>query len=199
MEKETLFTSAKWNILRALSTGKKSPIELAETANTSMSNISQSLRFLELAGIVQSERISNRDKGQPRVVYSLAKDNAYLIVTATGLVDKKLLELDEHKKIMVSIWLYDQEAQHPFIEKAYLNIQEHLPIIQGIYLDKTSLSELSIHITFKEGKKKDIKPISAEHNGLSRKVTYKSTTKEAIQKDKDSYYALHDPKNTIRG
>jgi predicted transcriptional regulator len=88
MEQETLFTSAKWNILKALALEKKSPLELAEIANTSMSNISQSLRFLELANIVKSERISNRDKGQPRVVYSLANDNAYLIITAEGLVEK---------------------------------------------------------------------------------------------------------------
>ena len=82
MEQETLFTAAKWSVLKSLSFEKKSPLELAQANNTSMSNISQALRFLELAGLVKSERVSNRDKGQPRIIYSIAKDNAYLILTS---------------------------------------------------------------------------------------------------------------------
>ena len=50
MEQETLFTAAKWEVLKSLAENSKSPIELAEASNTSLSNISQSLRFLELAG-----------------------------------------------------------------------------------------------------------------------------------------------------
>ncbi|MBU0472258.1 MAG: nickel-dependent hydrogenase large subunit, partial [Nanoarchaeota archaeon] len=90
MDQETLFTGSKWDILKLLEQKKMSPIELANASGTSTANISQQLRFLEIAGIVKSERISNRDKGQPRILYSLAGNSSFLISVAPGFVNKKL-------------------------------------------------------------------------------------------------------------
>ena len=75
MDQETLYTAAKWDILQHLADRKLSPIELSRLTGGSLANISQQLRLLDMAGIVQSERVSNRDRGQPRVLYSLAQDS----------------------------------------------------------------------------------------------------------------------------
>lgn len=183
MEQETLFTSAKWNILKALALEKKSPLELAEIANTSMSNISQSLRFLEIANIVKSERISNRDKGQPRVIYSLAKDNAYMIVTAEGFVEKKLIEIDEHKKTMIRIWLYKDQDKHKELEQAYTALKENIENIDAIYIEENT--DLTLRIIYKKESEKTPNTTS--------KITYKKITPDEVKKTPEKYYTLYDP------
>jgi predicted transcriptional regulator len=200
MDYETLFTSAKWDILKLLVNSKKSPIELAELANTSVSNISQSLRFLELAGIVKSERLGNRDKGQPRVVYFLASDSAYVILTSKNLVNKKSINMDDHKKMLLNIWFYENESIHAFLESAIFAIEDSLDDIAGIFLDKTSLSELKLAIVMKDKtQKKEFKELTLKNKGLTKKVKYIVLAKETISKSSGSYYAIHDPHNLFSG
>ena len=197
MDQETLYTAAKWEILKVLATEKKSPIELAESANTSVSNISQSLRFLELAGIVKSERLGNRDKGQPRVVYSLASDNAFIILTAKNFVDKKQIKVDTHKKALLKIWFYENESLHQYIEQGFLNIEENLNSIKGIFLNKNSVSEIKLHIVQNDSSKKEFKEITAKYEGISKKVKYVISTEESIRKDPSSHYAIYDPQKIL--
>lgn len=185
MEQETLFTSAKWNILKALALEKKSPLELAELANTSMSNISQSLRFLELANIVKSERISNRDKGQPRIVYSLANDNAYLIITATGLVDKKLIPINEHKKIMIKIWLHPDETKHETIEQGYQELRNKMQNIDAIYYEENTNTKLRLIL------KEPIKTEQITHKDTT--IQYETITRTEIEKQPGKYYEIYNP------
>ncbi len=198
MEQETLFTAAKWSVLKSLSFEKMSPLELAEENKTSMSNISQALRFLELAGLVKSERISNRDKGQPRVIYSIAKDNAYLILTAKSFVDKKMIEIDEHKKTILKIWFYENGSMHFFLEKAFENVESKLDSILGIFIDKNSLTEIKLLIVLKDTNAKlDVKDFSVKNNGISKRISYKTATKESVKKDRELLYPLYDPQNLI--
>lgn len=200
MDYETLFTSAKWDILKSLVNSKKSPLELAEQAKTSVSNISQSLRFLELAGIVKSERISNRDKGLPRVVYSLASESAYIILTSKANVNKKAIPIDNHKKMLLNIWFYDNETIHAFMEDAVFAIEESLEDISGIFFDKTSLSELKFAIVLNDKvSKKEFKEMSSKHNGLAKKIKYAVLGKDALQKSSGTYYPIHDPHNLLSG
>ena len=93
MEHETLFTASKWDILKQLEHGPSSPLELSKVCGTSIANISQQLRLLEMAGLVTSRRISNKAKGKPRILYSLAGNLSYMIATTDDFVDKKVLQL----------------------------------------------------------------------------------------------------------
>lgn len=124
MEQETLYTSSKWDILKALELGSKSPIDLAKEANTSLANVSQQLRLLELAGIVKSERIPNRDKGQPRIMYSLSGNNSYLLVTSPEFVGKKSILLQRHQLDIVKIWFCEDSSLHYYMEKFYWENEE---------------------------------------------------------------------------
>ncbi|HOI18509.1 MAG TPA: hypothetical protein PLX15_01450 [Candidatus Woesearchaeota archaeon] len=198
MEQETLFTAAKWSVLKSLSFEKKSPLELAQANNTSMSNISQALRFLELAGLVKSERVSNRDKGQPRIIYSIAKDNAYLILTSKSFVDKRLIDLDEHKKAIVRIWFFENSSMHFFLEKAFEIIEKNLEKYEAIYVDKNTLTEVKLLVVLKKSDSKiDLKDFNVTNNGISKKVSYKAVTKEFVKKENNSLYAIYDPQNLI--
>ena len=182
IDKESLFTSAKWSILKSLETGEKSPLELARTTKTSVSNISQSLRFLELANIVKSERISNRDKGQPRVIYSLLQDYSYIIVTSKNFVEKKLLKLNKHKKTMLRIWFYPEEEKQNLIEEAYLELKESIDDIKKILVEKNTDLTLKIIPREKTFSKK------SKH----QKITYKITSEEEISKESENHYTIYE-------
>lgn len=200
MEQETLYTSAKWDVLRAMASASKSPIELADASNTSISNISQSLRFLELAGIVKSERISNRDKGLPRVTYSLAGDKAYLIITSRNFVEKKQIILSDHKKMILKAWLYENESLSDALEKAVGQIEEYMEKLDGVFVDKASGPDINILLVPKEKSfKPEIKPLSLIGGGIQRKVKFSVADKQTISKSSGQYYALHDHLQIIGG
>jgi predicted transcriptional regulator len=132
MELETLFTASKWEILKLLSEQPLSPLQIAERSSTSLANVSQQLRLLEMAGLVKSERISNRDKGQPRILYSLAGDQSYLIATTSDFVEKKLFQLSAYNKVILRIWFYEDPNIRYVLEKAFWQIEQHLPNIERL-------------------------------------------------------------------
>lgn len=145
MEQETLFTSSKWDILKCLETGKKSPFELAKEANTSVANISQQLRLLELAGFVKSERISNREKGLPRILYSLSENYGYLVISSSNFVNKKFAKFQDYQKTILKIWFIENTSLHYYVEKYYWTfLDRHLDKIDLIALDFSDAKSLKV-------------------------------------------------------
>src|SRR3989338_5935801 len=119
MEMETLFTEQKWKILYHLSNEEYSPLQLAELSGTTISNISQQLRLLEAAKLVEKKKISNRDKGKPRTLFTLSDDYAYLISVTKNFTSKKLLNLTEYNKTILKIWSIKNSSLHQHIAEAY--------------------------------------------------------------------------------
>lgn len=203
MEQETLFTASKWVILKILSEGSFSPIELAARSNTSVANISQQLRLLEMAGLIKSERISNRDKGQPRVLYSLAGNHSFLITTASDFTEKKLFELSAYNKIILRIWFFPKKEVHYFLEKAFWTIEKHLPIIDALAIIEEDDSKISfLLLTRKEGF--SIKDLSVtRQNGEKRTMSFiiqhpdSSDIKKVLGGENSVLYPLYDPGNII--
>jgi DNA-binding transcriptional ArsR family regulator len=132
MEHETLFTATKWDILKLLESDAKSPLELAKALHSSLANVSQQLRLLEMAGLVTSRRISNRDKDKPRILYSLAGNLSYVIATSDRFVDKKVVPLSEHNKVILRIWFLDDANVRYALEKAFWQIEPHLAQISAL-------------------------------------------------------------------
>jgi DNA-binding HxlR family transcriptional regulator len=131
MEIETLFTEQKWNILRCLSDGPHSPMQLAEKLKTTMANISQQLRLLEVAKLVKKEKISNRDRGKPRTLYSLLEEYGYLISVMSGFAEKKLLGLTEHHKFILKVWFLENNEVGYCLEQFYWAI---IPYLNKVHL-----------------------------------------------------------------
>jgi predicted transcriptional regulator len=132
MDHETLFTATKWDILKVLEKGPKSPLEISNALGSSLANVSQQLRLLEMAGVVTSKRVSNRDKDKPRILYSLAGNLSYLIATSDKFVDKKMLSLTERNKIILRIWFLDDANLRYALEKAFWQIEPQLEHITKI-------------------------------------------------------------------
>ncbi len=93
MELESLFTSTKWEILSLIAKEPQNPLKLAEVLGTSIANVSQQLRLLEVAGLVKKKKVSNRERGKPRTMYSLVDDVVYLIVLSKDRQEKRLVPL----------------------------------------------------------------------------------------------------------
>ena len=132
MELGTLFTEQKWNILKSLSEGKFSPLQLARRSNTTIANISQQLRLLEAAELVKKEKIQNREKGKPRTLFSLSHDYAYLVSTMKDFAKKRLLELSDYHKIILRILFLENSELHYYLIKFYWEIEDYLDQVQMI-------------------------------------------------------------------
>jgi predicted transcriptional regulator len=205
MEQETLFTASKWEILKILSIGPKSPIQLAKLSNTSVANVSQQLRLLEMAGLVQSKRISNRDKGQPRLLYSLVGNHSFLIASSSDFVEKKFLRLSDYNKVILKIWFLDNAGVHHFLEKAFWHLEDKISKISAIAIDKRTLDSnqlvmivVSDDLTIKNSLKK---LLVRNPEGIAKEIQFnvKSSSELArfLSQNYGSVYALYDPNNLL--
>jgi DNA-binding transcriptional ArsR family regulator len=172
MDHETLFTASKWDILKHLEGNPRSPLDLSKLCGTSIANVSQQLRLLEMAGLVTSERVSNRDKGKPRVLYRIAGHQSYLIATAGDFVDKKLLPLSEVNRIIMRIWFHDRAHLQYTMEKAFWKVEEHLLAISYLGVDIARESPLTFYVRF-SSKPVDLKPFTVtDRAGVTRQVVF---------------------------
>ncbi len=200
MELESLFTDLKWNILQTISKKSKSPLEIANKLNTTISNISQQLRLLEVAGLVKKKRVSNRSKGKPRILFSIAKDYTYIISIMNSFTRKKLLTLPLHNKSILQIWLNEDPEVHYYLEKFYWQIETHLPEIQAIAIKARPNIEAIIVSEEKEKLKEKIgEMIIRRENG--QKKTFKCfiyRRKEIKNIDLKNSYIFYDPENLLQ-
>jgi predicted transcriptional regulator len=148
LEIESLFSSTRWEILRALSNVSLSPMELASQLNTTSANISQQLRLLELAGLVKSEKTSNVDKGKPRVIYSISENNAYLILAAKNFAQKKLLKINNYHNFILKSWFLDNQDHHRLVSEIYNDVEPELDKIE-VVAAKNSGGDLKIFVVGK--------------------------------------------------
>ncbi len=146
MDFETLFTATKWELLEQLAQQPLSPLQLAERTSTTLANVSQQLRLLEMAGLVKSERVQNRDKGQPRVLYSLSGDHGYLIAATNEFVEKRLLTLDARRKAILKIWFHEDENLRYLLEKTFWRIEQHLPQIRALGIRRFTKHSLELSV-----------------------------------------------------
>jgi predicted transcriptional regulator len=195
MEQETLFTSSKWDILKCLETGRKSPLDLAKETNTSIANISQQLRLLELAGFVKSERISNRDKGLPRILYSIAGNNSYIVASTQGFVEKKFLTLQDYQKCTLKIWFLDNVALQRYVERFFWTIEKHLDKIDLIALDSKDFNNVKVVILTNNADLKKLKDIIIEGSNGSVKFSITFIKDQDAKKSLQNHYVIHDSKN----
>ena len=201
MEQETLFTSSKWDILKCLESGKKSPIDLARESKTSVANISQQLRLLELAGFVKSERISNRDKGLPRILYSLAGNYSYLVISSPSFVNKKFMKLEDYQKSIMKIWFVEDKSLQYYIEKFFWTIEKNLNKIDLLTIDISDSRTLKVSVISENPElKKSLKDTVLDgpfgpKNFVINFVKESDIKKNILEKSKQ--LILYNPKNIL--
>jgi predicted transcriptional regulator len=139
VEIESLFSSTRWDIIKALSESRLSPIELAAKIRTTPANVSQQLRLLELAGLVKSERLSNSVKGKPRIVYFLVGESSFIILASPNFAEKKMLNLTPYHKYVLKTMFVDNPEIHPSLAEIYFLVREALPMIKLIATESSAV------------------------------------------------------------
>ena len=198
MDLETLFVESKWGILRLLSESGYSPLELAERLNTSISNISQQLRLLEMAGLVQKVKIQNRDKGKPRMIFSIAGDFLYTVAVTRSSAQKKLLSLNSRQQMMVQIWHLEEDLQY-YLEKFFWKLEDKLSHIQAMVLDQSSKS-LKVLVVVPSAGEERKGTIKIGGQNQSKEIEYQLFTSEEFTKKFSSasnLYVLYDPNDIL--
>jgi len=98
MEMESLLTGTKWEIIELLSKKPMSPIEISKKLSTTIANISQQMRLLQTAGLVEKKKTGSVKAGKPRSLFSLSDDYALIIIFSKGFAKKKLIRISKKQK-----------------------------------------------------------------------------------------------------
>lgn len=128
MEIETIFTDSKWRILTELSHRSQSPTDLSEKTGTSLPNISTQLKLLEALDFVEKEKTDNYEKGQPRKIYSMKKEFAYIVLGTKTSIGKKMFILNDESKFFFSTLLLNDPSSIYTLIKIFM---EHEDLIQS--------------------------------------------------------------------
>ncbi len=191
MELESIFTDSKWRILTELSHNSLSPTELAEKTGTSLPNISTQLKLLEALDFVEKQKLSNVEKGQPRKLYSLKKEFAYLIVGTKTAMGKKMFKLNPELKFLFTSLLLNDPFVSYILVKIFIE-NEHLlkDSMLGYLGIRDNKYELLI-VDENPSKLESLKNIKISRNGKDITVDAHLHTKDAILngvKNNDQYF-----------
>ncbi len=116
-----------------------SPIELAESLNTTVSYMSQQLKLLDAAGIVLKEKTGASEKGKPRTLFRISKEVLYLTALTNNFSKKKLIYLTDYHKVILRIWMMEDSSLHEPFEKLFWKLHESIKDINGIFIDNSSV------------------------------------------------------------
>lgn len=202
MDYEQLFVESKWNVLKVLAERSLSPLELAHELNTTISNVSQQLRLLEMAGLVQKVKIQNRDKGKPRTLFSIADDYLYLVAVTKSFAKKQLMHLSEYHSMILKVWLLQDADLHYYLERFCYKIEEKFPDVKAIAFDMQN-KNLKMYVVVdsldgkeKKGSFKIVKPRS-QTKEIEFHLFNEGESKKKWEGFSDSLYALYDPSDLI--
>ncbi|MCF7910311.1 winged helix-turn-helix domain-containing protein [Candidatus Pacearchaeota archaeon] len=191
MRFDSFLSSPRWEILELISKKPLSPIELAEKLNTTVSYVSQQLKLLDAAGIVKKEKTGASEKGKPRALFRLSDEILYLTILTHNFSAKKSVNLTNHHKAILSIWMIEDSSLHFFFEKLFWKLHENLKEIQGIFLERTSTPRLLILSDSKTLKSK----IESYVGDFEKKINYSFVTETQINKlklAKEDIFSLYE-------
>lgn len=193
MEIESILTNSKWEIIKELSKNPKSPIELATQFKTTIANISQQLKLLEAWGIVSKTKISNSEKGKPRMQYYILADLNYIIKISKNCATKQLIKKDPCSNLTLNTLLLAIKKDQFYILKLYFDNFEILSNSSIGYFKTTDKTiELFLITNELENARKKISNIEYPNSeGLIKKIVIWSHNKQEIDegiKQKDPHF-----------
>lgn len=190
MEYDTFFSSQRWAILDIIARKPDSPVAISEKMRTSVSYVSQQLKLLEAAGIVVKSKTGVVDKGKPRLIYSIKKEVAHIAFLAKGQPEKKMMDLDDHHKIILNIWMLEKKL-HKILERFYWKVEDDLKDVVGIFIVK---KEGKACLYFVSDSKKLILRSESYLKGVKDVFDYKIYSGDQFKKiEKNNLHSIYDP------
>ena len=193
MDFDSFLTSPRWEILQILAEKPSSPVEIAEKLNTTVSYASQQLKLLDAAGIVVKRRTGAAKRGKPRALFSLSNELLYLTSLTRDFSEKKLIEITEHHKAVLKIWMLEDVSLHYYFEKLFWKLNEDLGELEGIFINKSK--ETPELIVVSDSKKLKSK-IESFVKDFEKQISVSFVQKSQLKKfSKELLIPLHDPLN----
>lgn len=200
MEFEDLLSKSKWNILKELSKGERSAVEIAKKTNQSIANVTQQLRLLEAYNLVkkvkQETKEGKRKAGKPKTPYQLNQEIVITSILKPGLAEKKTLKLKEadgcQKCIMNMYFLLNPEDHYYLIK--FLCVTDMLKKADTVCYIKSGEKEIEIMIItehVKEVREKYSNMSMSGLDGKTKKIISWSHNKKEIEEGlerKEEYF-----------
>lgn len=193
MDFDLFLTSPRWEILQIIAGKPSSPVEIAEKLNTTVSYVSQQIKLLDAANLLKKEKTGEVLKGKPRSLFSLSNELLYLTILSKKTSEKKLIQLTDHHKTILNIWLLKDPSLHYYFEKFYWKLEEDIEEIEGIFIENSGIIPRLLIVT--ESKK--IKPkIEGYIHKLKREIEYIIISRPQLKRfNTDFLLTIHDPNN----
>ncbi|MBN2453953.1 winged helix-turn-helix transcriptional regulator [Candidatus Woesearchaeota archaeon] len=192
MELAPMFVEQRWNILQQLSKKSLSPLQLAGMTKTTIANMSQQLRLLEAANLVKKERVPNRDKGQPRTLFSLNDDYAYIVSLMDEFAEKKLIKLSGSQKNLMKILSIEDDELREKIQDIYFSLYGYFGKIDSFAMDLSSKPSILVVCSDAETRKKIEKT-----DGV--KIVTEQKMKEQVKNNGGRAVQLDTPRPVLKG
>lgn len=103
MRVEYLYSGSKWEILQELANKPQSTSELAKALNTSQANISQQLKHLELAGIIERKRASRKNI---HYTYHITGYYTHTVHIGPGIANQKTRTKQQYEQLVATLYTH---------------------------------------------------------------------------------------------
>ncbi|RLE42640.1 hypothetical protein DRJ48_03090 [Candidatus Woesearchaeota archaeon] len=195
MELEGMFSSSKWSIIQLLAEQELSPLQISEILNTSVANVSQQLRLLELLGIVSARKIPNREKGKPRTLYALSNDYVYVISALKNFAKKNLIKATPmHSAVARILCIKDSQLHYPLM-KLFWMVEPQLANIQAMFYDSNTST---FHIIGSSLKLKLQNSYTFVYDGTKHTINVRLEPELRLERLKQGMYLVYDPKHMLK-
>ena len=158
-----MFATPRWKILETLAMNPSSPVELSKKMKTSVAYVSQQLRLLETAGLLDKVKTGKVEAGKPRSVFSVIKEIAFLTLLVKNTPIKRPIYMTEKSKILLRIWAIENREVVEALEEFYFLIGSNLKDINAIFFD-SGLSSIYV-VSSSKGVASKVAGFSKEYKG----------------------------------
>lgn len=143
MDMQELVSTSRWPLLACLAREPSSPVAISQEIDTSVAYVSQQLKILEVAGLVQKTKTGATDRGKPRLLYSLVHDFVHITALFRGAPERQQLSPLPHQKTILLIWLFAPRKTHYALERFYWMLEPSLSLVSSLVLTPSKLIVVS--------------------------------------------------------
>jgi predicted transcriptional regulator len=129
MDYDELLSGSRWEIIKELSRGEKSAVELAKKTNQSTANITVQLKLMEAQGFIKKtlpEQKEKRKAGKPKKPYALCQNLATMCIIKPGITERKTIRLkdaDDFHALMCTTFFVVPTEHHYSILKYLMDAE----------------------------------------------------------------------------
>ena len=189
MNYDLLVGEKRLEIIEMIAKKPSSPIEIAQNLAVTVSYVSQQLKLLEIAGVVNGKKTGLFEKGKPRKIYSVRKNFASILVINENNSFRKTIETDKSIAATLNI-LFLRQEYHYAVQRIFWNLDFEKRINAVLFDNKQD----RIVFVSEEDLSKEIKEIIKK---FKIKLDFEVISKEKILTQNRDFSLIYDPEEIM--